>query len=127
MANYRLFERVDVNIKVMCEIVNRDEKELECTENAFESNITNINILGVGIDPIPKCSKSDLEDLLLAKKKLRLNFELNPGKGKLCSFALLIKTAKENNIAGLEFIDIPVKTFVEIRDTVDNMLAEVND
>ncbi len=122
--NNRVFSRIKINVKVQYEFVNKDEKELECTERAFETEIVNISVQGLGLNSFPDISNDDRVQLLAGEIKIRLNFKLEPGAKPVALFALLVRYRPELNIFGLEFVDIPVDSFINIRDTIDEITGD---
>lgn len=122
MSDYRLFPRVRFETKASAEFVGWKVKKLNCSKNALQGDICDISVQGVGLSELPNLNDAILKQLESGKKKIRLNFTIRPDHQTIETFARLIKYIPEKNVIGLEFVDIPVASFVEIRDAIDEMM-----
>ena len=112
-------ERYRVDGEGLVDFVSISETNLECADGAFDANIVDISTKGIGLRVIDKVSEDVLYDLLTEKKKLRLNFTIEPETKVIKTFASLTRRTNDAHFFGLVFLGITEETVADIERAIE--------
>ncbi|MGR3178722.1 MAG: PilZ domain-containing protein [Candidatus Anammoxibacter sp.] len=113
-------ERYRVDGESLVDFVSISEKCLDCTEGAFDANVVDISTKGIGLRVINKVSEDVLYDLITEKKKLRLNFTIEPETKVIKTFATLARRTNDPHFFGLAFQGITEEAVADIEKVIEN-------
>ena len=114
----RYVPRIKLNAKVRFDFSDMDEENLKCAKNAFEADIVDISIQGIGLRIFNDVGEDVLDQVFTGKKKVRLNFKFSSDGKPINTFATLVRYASDKNIFGLKYIDIPADSYAELKNSL---------
>lgn len=119
MLERRESQRYRVDGEGLIDFVSMSETNIDCAEDAFEVNIIDICIKGIGLRVIDKVSEDICYDLLTEKKKARLNFTIEPETKVIKTFATLTRRTNDTHFFGLMFLAITDEAIKDIETALE--------